>query len=317
MINLDTRILEKMNESELFLILQIVKRMQQNRMTAWPSVETLCKDCNWDERTVKKWRKSLIDRGFLEMNLKSGKPTVYRLKKTGISVWQPVENEDGYPEKEGTVLGGTKNDPPQEMQGQKMFLGGVQKMTPELKVINSELIIKKRERGAPDFSTSKAEISKRDVVAPPPFPLGPLANATDEQVNELVERSRRETKEIHAAFSKAKTANRTFEDAEKEIAKWAATEGIETVKYRHELARRKFNEKDLPQLAAHFCSIYGKPGGSDREQLLKDPIEFFRVGLNKYLTNQNQFERTATGQHGNGQQPQTPSTYTRPNLLPT
>ena len=143
---------------------------------------------------------------------------------------------------------------------------------------------------------SKAEISKRDVAPTPSFPPGQLANATDEEVNELVDRSRRETKEIHAAFSKSKTANRTFEDAEKEIAEWAATDGIETVKHRYDLARRKFNEKDLPQLAAHFCSIYGVPGGSNREQLLKDPIEFFRVGLNKYLTNQNQFDRTANGQ---------------------
>ena len=113
--------------------------------------------------------------------------------------------------------------------------------------------------------------------------------------NEL---SRREAGELYLKISQSKTANRTFEDAEKEIAVWAATDGIETVKYRHELARRKFNEKDLPQLAAHFCSIYGKPGGSDREQLLRDPIEFFRVGLNKYLTNQNQFERVSTGQQG-------------------
>ena len=300
MINLDTRILEKMNESELFLILQIVKRMQQNRMTAWPSVETLCKDCNWDERTVKKWRKSLIDRGFLEMNLKSGKPTVYRLKKTGISVWQPVENEDGYPEKEGTILEGTKNAPPQKMQGQKMCLGGVQKMTPELKVINSELIIKKSERDAhANSKPSKAEIAKRDGVAPP----GPLENATDEYVNELVHRSRREAREFQAAIENSPKQTRTFEDAEREIARWAATEGLETVKYRHELARRKFNEKDLPQLAAHFCSIYGKPGGTDREQLLKDPIEFFRVGLNKYLTNQNQFDRSSVGIQGGQQGP--------------
>ena len=230
---------------------------------------------------------------------------IYRYNETGKSVVEDYRNkkryitrtEDGKFRKQKTVKNGNN-------------------------IESLESIESLRERDAPaenqPSNLKEGKKEKTPLVAPTPsFPPGPMANATDEEVNELVDRSRRETKEIHAAFSKSKTANRTFEDAEKEIAEWAATDGIETVKYRHDLARRKFNEKDLPQLAAHFCSIYGVPGGSNREQLLRDPIEFFRVGLNKYLTNQNQFERTATGQHGNGQQPQTPSTYTRPNLLPT
>jgi len=264
---------------------------------------------------------------------------IYRYNETGKSVVEDYRNkkryitrtEDGKFRKQKTVKNGNN-------------------------IESLESLESLRERDAhANSKPSKAEISKRDV-APPESPeqitpwnedllaaeflkhiagetpetaakhakeicqkieIGPLANATDEQVNELVDRSRREAREFQAAFENSPRQTRTFEDAEKEIAKWAATDGIETVKYRHELARRKFNEKDLPQLAAHFCSIYGKPGGSDREQLLKDPIEFFRVGLNKYLTNQNQFDRTATGQQGNGQQPQTPATYTRPNLLPT
>jgi len=219
---------------------------------------------------------------------------------------------------QSSSLGDNRKENKVPLRGEQSSSLGENKVLPPKEVNNKEV----KERDAPaeiqNPSTLKEEISKRDVAPPGDdanklvesfrkagaktrhdashFPPGPMANATDEEVNELVDRSRRETKEIHAAFSKSKTANRTFEDAEKEIAVWAATDGIETVKHRYDLARRKFNEKDLPQLAAHFCSIYGVPGGSNREQLLRDPIEFFRVGLNKYLTNQNQFDRSATGQ---------------------
>lgn len=92
MINFDDRILSDLNECEMFLIFHIVKRMRATRMTSWPSLDTLSKECKWDERTVKKWRGSLMKKGFLVVQQKPGKAPVYSLNKTGIGIWHGVDN---------------------------------------------------------------------------------------------------------------------------------------------------------------------------------------------------------------------------------
>lgn len=144
MINVDDRLLDTLNESEMYLIMHIAKRMQQNRMTAWPSIETLCKDCKWDDRTVKKWRQSLIDRGFLAMQLNPGRPTIYRFLKDGIGVFAGLKNDEGYTEKEGT-----KNEGGTFYEGTKNVVEGVHFLSPEVvnnnEVVNNPL---KKETGA-------------------------------------------------------------------------------------------------------------------------------------------------------------------------
>jgi hypothetical protein len=89
----------------------------------------------------------------------------------------------------------------------------------------------------------------------------------------------------------AEASAKTVEEAEARIAAWAKGEGFETVKQRHELARRYYSPADAQRIAAHFCSIYGEPGQPKRGALLSDPVEFFRVKLSSYLANQNGFER--------------------------
>jgi hypothetical protein len=89
----------------------------------------------------------------------------------------------------------------------------------------------------------------------------------------------------------AEASAKTVEEAEARIAAWAKGEGFETVKQRHELARRHYSPADAQRIAAHFCSIYGEPGQPKRGALLSDPVEFFRVKLSSYLANQNGFER--------------------------
>ena len=137
MINIDDRILDALNESEVYLCLQISRYMKSNRMTAWPSIETLAAKCKWDERTVKRWRNSLEQKGFLEVKQTPGKAPTYRFKKAGFGVFHAMEEVPAQAEN-----GGTKNEGGTFYEGgQNMSLGGGQKMYPEvisnIEVINS------------------------------------------------------------------------------------------------------------------------------------------------------------------------------------
>lgn len=160
MLNIDDRLLNELDESELYLVLHIAKHMKANRMTAWPSLEALSKACNWDDRTVKKHRQSLIKKGFLEMTMNPGKPTLYRFLKDGIGVYRPMKTDDPIAENEGTYIeGGTKNEGTQNAVNGVQKMRGVRghKMYPEdIKGIKSEIIKEEGENAqnalSPPFS---------------------------------------------------------------------------------------------------------------------------------------------------------------------
>lgn len=133
MLNIDDRLLEKLNESEMFLCMNILKYMQTNRMTAWPSLETLSKSCRWDERTTKKWRQSLFDKGVIKIVEQPGKSNIYSFAWDGFGVWTPAKNVE-MPE----IQGGAINVPPTKNGGAKNAFEGGHKMYPEL--INKELV---------------------------------------------------------------------------------------------------------------------------------------------------------------------------------
>lgn len=111
MVNLDDKLIDELNESELFLLLKVARYMRFYRMTAWPSLATLAARCNWEERTVKKWRKSLLQKKLLDMEDRPGKSPIYRFRcKIGLYYGledQPFEEED-FNENQG----GAKNVPP-------------------------------------------------------------------------------------------------------------------------------------------------------------------------------------------------------------
>ncbi len=177
MINVDDRLLNELDESEMYLVLHIAKHMKASRMTAWPSLPTLAKACKWDERTVKTYRQSLIDKGFLHMEATPGKPTKYRFLKEGIGIYHGLNTDEQIAESEGAEnVGGTKNDG-------AFFAGkGVQNLPPE--VIKKEVV--KQERGGEEKtlplpngnSTLEAEKEKEpttpgggsagEPVTPPP-----------------------------------------------------------------------------------------------------------------------------------------------------
>jgi len=79
-------------------------------------------------------------------------------------------------------------------------------------------------------------------------------------------------------------------EAEAKISEWIAGEGLETVKYRFNIAKQKFDPDNAPAIAAHYCSVYTKnPANKDR--LLKDPVTHFSDGLFSYLKNEESFGR--------------------------
>jgi len=142
MLNIDDRLLSELNESEMFLCLHILKRMKSSRMTAWPGTKTLCEDCSWDERTLKKWRKSLIDKGIISIKESPGKANVYRFKKSGFGVFSNANEVELEEESDGGTenVGGTEN-----------AVKGGQKMYPE--VINKEVIKNKSKVEKPYWET--------------------------------------------------------------------------------------------------------------------------------------------------------------------
>lgn len=93
MINVDDRILGKVNENEFWIIMHVAKRMRSNRLQAWPSLETIAKDCRWSENTTRRWRDSLVKKGYLQIEYRPGLSNIYRFTMQGIGIFTPMEGE--------------------------------------------------------------------------------------------------------------------------------------------------------------------------------------------------------------------------------
>lgn len=83
----------------------------------------------------------------------------------------------------------------------------------------------------------------------------------------------------------------TILEAEEKILNWAKTHGLETLKFRHITAKRKFVEDDLPALVAHYVSVFASTNEASRANLMRDPVANFEAGMFKYLTMQNTIDR--------------------------
>lgn len=86
-------------------------------------------------------------------------------------------------------------------------------------------------------------------------------------------------------------------EAETKIANWIAGEGIETVKYRFNIAKQRFDPDNAAAIAAHYCSVYTK-NPANKERLLKDPVTHFSDGLFSYLKNEESFGRNNAPKEG-------------------
>lgn len=67
MINLDDRLLDRLDDRQMWLLLHIVKRINKDGV-CWPSMEQILKDTKWkDERTVKRVRDDLVGLGVIKV----------------------------------------------------------------------------------------------------------------------------------------------------------------------------------------------------------------------------------------------------------
>ncbi len=64
MINIDNRLLDEVDENDLWLLCHIVKRIGTDG-SCFPSNRTLCKDTLWNIKRIQRSKKSLIDKGIL------------------------------------------------------------------------------------------------------------------------------------------------------------------------------------------------------------------------------------------------------------
>ena len=75
MINLDDRLLDRLDDRQMWLLLHIVKRINRDGV-CWPSMGQILKDTKWkDERTVKRVRDELVEMKIIKVST--------RMKQTG------------------------------------------------------------------------------------------------------------------------------------------------------------------------------------------------------------------------------------------
>ena len=74
MINIDSCLLESVDEKSLWLLMHLAKRMGANK-TTWPSNKTLCADTKWTLPTLQKVKAHCIDSGLIQVTTRHNAET--------------------------------------------------------------------------------------------------------------------------------------------------------------------------------------------------------------------------------------------------
>ncbi|HEY0741812.1 MAG TPA: hypothetical protein VGD40_10125 [Chryseosolibacter sp.] len=98
MINIDTRLLEKLDANELYLLCRITNRIGANK-ESWPSNDLLLKECGWHIEKLLKVKNGLESKGILKVTRKPGRANRYSLATNLIGNYvngksEGVENSD-------------------------------------------------------------------------------------------------------------------------------------------------------------------------------------------------------------------------------
>ena len=143
MINVDDRLLTRLDEKEMWLLMHIVKRLGADG-TCWPSNETLLADTGWkDIRTLRRVKKQLEDKGMMQQDArfndkKEQRSNTYKVLTDMIGVYKTANTLQTGGTKNAPATGVQKMHPPgvHEMQG-----AGVHEMHHEvlsIEVLNNE-----------------------------------------------------------------------------------------------------------------------------------------------------------------------------------
>lgn len=163
MLNIDDRILDHLDANELQLVLFIARRMKSNRMTAWPSIPTLATEIKCDPRTIRTTLFALVQKGFVQVEYRTGQSSVYSFRKTGISVFAPIDDhkleekqDENYPPQKLTGVPPSKNVPPSKIDPS-------QKLSDEVINNNSLISIEEKNKNATLEAVAWATANPRSV----------------------------------------------------------------------------------------------------------------------------------------------------------
>jgi uncharacterized phage protein (TIGR02220 family) len=95
MINIDTRLLELVDERELWLLMKIAAYLNADRL-CWPSNKSLIKSTGWSENKMAAVKKSLIEKGILVCEKRyredgSMTSNLYRVTTEYIGIFMPIK----------------------------------------------------------------------------------------------------------------------------------------------------------------------------------------------------------------------------------
>ena len=90
MINIDTRFLSKVDESEMWLLLHITKRLGK-KMFCFPSNKTLMKDTGWKIDKLRDVKTRLEQKGVISIEGTKGGSNNYHVKTDEIGVFIGVD----------------------------------------------------------------------------------------------------------------------------------------------------------------------------------------------------------------------------------
>ena len=98
MINIDDRLLPTVNESEMWLLLHLGKRLG-NSMSAFPSNKTLLEDTGWHIEKLQRVKTSLVEKRILKVKIRKNTSNLYTIKTDFLGVYisgkgQSVEVEE-------------------------------------------------------------------------------------------------------------------------------------------------------------------------------------------------------------------------------
>ena len=96
MINVDTRFLKLVDESEMWLILHLLDKADPSSMTCFPGNEGLCRSAKWNIKKLQKVKGSLIEKKLLLVSNRTGSrgqtSNLYKINSDLLGIYVPAKN---------------------------------------------------------------------------------------------------------------------------------------------------------------------------------------------------------------------------------
>lgn len=86
MLNIDDRLLPKVDEAEMWLILHLAKRLGES-FTTFPSNSTLLKDTGWHIEKLQRVKKSLVEKRIIKVKTRKNTSNLYTINSEFIGVF--------------------------------------------------------------------------------------------------------------------------------------------------------------------------------------------------------------------------------------